>query len=183
MGPFPQAAKSSDYDTAMAKLDHMQELVQAWRAALVGAQNEAAAPKEPEKPPEPPAEKAEFFINVTHVPATCPRKSEDGATMKVHYVGKLISTGKIFASSFHTGSEPFRFILGTDDVVEGWNKGLQGMCEGERRRLIVPWDMAYGAAGNKGVPAYSDVQYDFELAELRVPKIPTSKKKGRKSEL
>ena len=70
--------------------------------------------------------------------------------MKVHYVGKLIATGKIFGSSFHTGSQPFRFTLGSDDVVEAWNRGLVGMCEGERRRLMVPYDLAYGAKGAKG---------------------------------
>ena len=80
--------------------------------------------------------------------------------------GKLIKTNKIFASSFHTGSLPFSFRLGSDDVIEAWNKGLVGMCEGERRRLIVPWDLAYGAEGGKGVPPYSELQYDFELQEL-----------------
>jgi hypothetical protein len=51
-------------------------------------------------------------------------------------------------------------------VVEAWNKGLVGMCEGERRRLIVPWDLGYGTKGGKGVPPYSELQYDFELQEL-----------------
>ena len=102
--------------------------------------------------------------------------------MKVHYVGKLVATGKIFTSSFHTGSQPFRFTLGSDEVISAWNQGLTDMCEGERRRLMVPWDMAYGAKGTKGVPPYSDLQYDFELVELSVPKIP--KKKGKaKAEL
>ena len=59
--------------------------------------------------------------------------------------------------------------------------GLDGMCEGERRRIMVPWDMGYGVKGTKGVPPYSDLQYDFELVELSLPKIPKSKK--GKSEL
>ena len=105
--------------------------------------------------------------------------------MKVHYVGKLISTGKIFASSFHTGSQPFRFVLGSDDVVPAWNQGLGDMCQGERRRLMVPWNLAYGEKGTKGVPPYSDVQYDFELVELSLPKMGAQKKgkKGKKEEL
>lgn len=97
--------------------------------------------------------------------------------MKVHYVGKALATKKVFASSFHTGSEPFRFKLGSDEVVEGWNRGLVGMCEGERRRLMVPWSMAYGEKGTKGLPPYSDVQYDFELVELRNPKLGKPQKK------
>jgi hypothetical protein len=39
-------------------------------------------------------------------------------------------TKKMFASSFHTGSTPFKFKLGSSEVVDGWNRGLLGMCEG-----------------------------------------------------
>ena len=104
--------------------------------------------------------------------------------MKVHYVGKLVATKKIFAWSFHTGSQPFRFVLGSDEVISAWNQGLGDMCEGERRRLMVPWDMGYGEKGAKGVPPYSDLQYDFELVELSLPKLSSSKKKAKaKAEL
>ena len=76
--------------------------------------------------------------------------------MKVHYVGRLLSTNKIFASSFHTGSQPFRFVLGSDDVIAGWNQGLGDMCEGERRRLLIPWDLAYGEKGTKGSVSFGN---------------------------
>ncbi|KAL3901673.1 MAG: hypothetical protein SGPRY_012245, partial [Prymnesium sp.] len=79
-------------------------------------------------------------------------------------------------------STPFRFTLGSEEVLDAWNQGLGGMCEGERRRLLVPWEMGYGAKGDKGVPPYSDLRYDFELVELSNPKIPKSKSK-KKSEL
>jgi FKBP-type peptidyl-prolyl cis-trans isomerase len=102
--------------------------------------------------------------------------------MRLHYVGKVIQTGKVFASSFHTGSQPFRFILGSDDApVPVWNRGLDGMCEGERRRLLVPWDLGYGSAGSKGVPPYADLQYDFELVELTSAKLAPSRKRKRKT--
>ena len=55
--------------------------------------------------------------------------------MRVHYVGKLLTgTKKMFASSFHTGSTPFKFKLGSSDVIDAWNRGLLGMCEGVRAR-------------------------------------------------
>ena len=55
------------------------------------------------------------------------------------------------------------------------------MCEGERRRIKVPWDMAYGEKGTKGVPPYSDLQYDFELVELSLSKLsPQSGKEKEK---
>ena len=40
--------------------------------------------------------------------------------------------------------------------------------------------MGYGKAGGKGVPPYSDLQYDLELIELTNPKISASKKKNKK---
>jgi len=181
LGSTSVAAQAKNYDLAMSKIDDMVELMGKWRAALAAAKQQAESPPEQEAAPEPPAESVEFSINATHVPDKCPRKSEDGATMKVHYVGKLVATGKIFGSSFHTGSQPFRFHLGSDEVIEAWNKGLVGMCEGERRRLMVPWTMAYGAKGTKGVPPYSDLQYDFELVEVHIPKVPKGKK--QKAEL
>ena len=46
---------------------------------------------------------------------------------------------------------------------------------------MVPWHMALGEKGTNGVPPFSDLQYDFELVELSVPKIP--KAKGTKGEL
>ena len=53
---------------------------------------------------------------------------------------------------------PLRFVLGSDEVIDAWNQGLLGMCEGERRRLMVPWSMGFGAKGDKGVPPYADLQ-------------------------
>lgn len=98
------------------------------------AKKEASStPAEPEPEPEPPAESVEYSVNSTFVPAKCKRTAEQGATMRVHYVGKLLTgTKKIFASSFHTGSTPFRFKLGSSEVVDAWNDGLLGMCEGEQ---------------------------------------------------
>ena len=177
-----QGTQSKSYDVALAKVEQLRGELKRWEDAIAAAKDSANAPPAPEAVVEPPAESVPFSANSTHVPAKCTRKSAEGATMKVHYVGKLVATGKIFASSFHTGSQPFRFTLGTDDVISAWNQGLADMCEGERRRLMVPWHMAYGEKGGKGVPPYSDLQYDFELVELSLPKIP--KKKGKtKSEL
>ncbi len=156
--PRHQAAKDGNFDVALSKIEQIEKLAAEWRASLTAAKKESLNPTEPAAAPEPPAEKTPFSINVTFTPEKCRRKAVEGATLKVHYVGKLVATGKIFGSSFHTGSQPFRFKLGSEEVVKGWNDGLLDMCEGERRRLMVPWDMAYGEKGYKGVPPYSDLQ-------------------------
>jgi len=171
LGSANIASKEGNFDTATSKLDQIMLQVKDWKTALAEAKAQAAAPVEAAAAPEPPAESIEYEMTVTHTPAKCPRKSVEGSVMRVHFVGKVIKTKKVFDSSFHTGSMPKRFVLGSDEVMDVWNKGLQDMCEGERRRLMVPWSMGFGAEGGKGVPPYSDLQYDFELTELSNPKI------------
>jgi len=177
LGSASIAHRDGNFDGTLAKLDQLQQTLADWRKAVLEKKAAGATPVEPEKEPEPPAESIEFSMNQTYVPAKCKRKAEEGATMRVHYVGKLLTgSKKMFASSFHTGSTPFKFKLGSSEVVGAWNEGLVGMCEGERRRLMVPWHMGHGKEGSKGVPPYSDLQYDIELIELANPKIPPTKK-------
>jgi len=183
LGSAIAGTQSKDYDVALSKIKQLRSELDQWSESIAAVKSAADAPPVPEAVVEPPAESVPFSVNSTHVPAKCARKSVEGATMKVHYVGKLVSTGKIFASSFHTGSQPFRFTLGGDEVIGAWNQGLGDMCEGERRRLMVPWHMGYGEKGTKGVPPYSDLQYDFELVELSLPKIPKKKSGKAKAEL
>ena len=90
--------KTKDYATAFAKLDQIMSQVDGWREALRNEQREAAAPHRAGSA-RATAEKVEFSINGTHI--EMPRKSVAGATMKVHYVGKLISTGKILIVLSH----------------------------------------------------------------------------------
>lgn len=69
-----------------------------------------------------------------------------GDVVDVHYVGVAHSTGEEFDSSWNRG-EPLRFVLGVGQVISGWDQGVLGMKVGGRRRLEIPADLAYGAAG------------------------------------
>jgi len=64
----------------------------------------------------------------------------------VHYVGVAFSTRAEFDASWNTG-RPFTFQLGGGQVIKGWDQGLVGMKVGGRRRLVIPPDLGYGAAG------------------------------------
>jgi peptidylprolyl isomerase len=75
-----------------------------------------------------------------------------GANVTVHYVGVSWSTGAQFDASWDR-MEPFRFGLGQGQVIQGWDKGVQGMKIGGRRRLTIPPHMGYGAQGAGGVIA------------------------------
>ena len=73
-----------------------------------------------------------------------------GQNVSVHYVGVSWSTGQQFDASWDR-MEPFQFGLGRREVIRGWDDGVQGMRVGGRRRLTIPPEMGYGAAGAGGV--------------------------------
>jgi FKBP-type peptidyl-prolyl cis-trans isomerase len=71
-------------------------------------------------------------------------KNNEKAT--VQYVGVTFKDGKQFDTSW--GKQPFQFTLGGGQVIQGWDRGVLGMKVGERRRLTIPADLAYGAQGS-----------------------------------
>jgi peptidylprolyl isomerase len=73
---------------------------------------------------------------------------KSGQQATVNYVGVLFKTGKEFDTSWGKGKQPFQFALGSGQVIPGWDEGVLGMKVGERRRLTIPADLAYGAQGS-----------------------------------
>lgn len=73
-----------------------------------------------------------------------------GQPVEVHYVGHAWSTGARFDASWDRG-DTFGFRLGAGQVIAGWDRGVEGMRLGGRRRLTVPPDLAYGPSGAGGV--------------------------------
>lgn len=75
------------------------------------------------------------------------KEAKKGSTVYVNYVGSLWSNGKEFDSSWKR-KEPFLFVIGTGEVIKGWDKGVVGMKVGGRRELRIPAEEAYGKLGN-----------------------------------
>ena len=89
-----------------------------------------------------------------------------GDTVFVHYVGTLAEDGTQFDSSL--GGSPYSLILGEGSVIPGWEYGLLGMKEGEKRRLTIGPGLAYGEAGYPGViPGNATLIFEVELVEIR----------------
>ena len=70
----------------------------------------------------------------------------EGDTLTVDYAGSSWSTGKEFDASWTSG-QPFPVTLGSGQVIQGWEQGLQGMKQGGRRLLVIPPDLGYGETG------------------------------------
>lgn len=67
-----------------------------------------------------------------------------GGTVQVHYLGVEYDTGEEFDSSWNRG-EAISFPL--RGLIQGWQDGIPGMRVGGRRKLTIPPELAYGAAG------------------------------------
>lgn len=86
-----------------------------------------------------------------------------GQTVTVHYEGSLLD-GRIFDSSIKRGA-PTKLEIG--QVIDGWNEALQTMTKGEKRILIIPPELGYGAMGFPGViPPNSYLVFDIELIDF-----------------
>jgi peptidylprolyl isomerase len=89
--------------------------------------------------------------------------AEPGLFLTVQYTGWLASDGTKFDSSLDR-SEPFTFQLAVNPVIQGWVYGFQGMHVGGKRRLFIPYQLAYGERGRPPViQPKSDLIFDVEL--------------------
>lgn len=95
-------------------------------------------------------------------------RADPGDALTVNYVGRL-TNGTKFDSSFDHG-QPFRFTLGSGQVIRGWDLGIPGMREGGRRRLTIPPELAYGDQGAGGViPPGATLIFDVYLLNATPP--------------
>lgn len=92
------------------------------------------------------------------------RPAAAGDTVAVHYTGCL-TDGEKFDASRDRG-QPIRFVLGTGQVIEGWDEGLQGMMPGGERILRIPPELAYGSQGGGPIPPDATLLFRVELMEV-----------------
>lgn len=92
-------------------------------------------------------------------------ESKEGDTLVVDYHGTFVD-GTVFDSSYQRG-EPFVFTVGTGSVIQGWDIGMLGMKVGEKRRLMIPSDLAYGPDDYSSIPGGSGLIFEVELHEIQ----------------
>ena len=88
--------------------------------------------------------------------------AKSGDLITVNYVGTL-QDGTKFDSSIGRG-QPFTFTLGQNSVIQGWELGVAGMKIGEKRKLTIPPELAYGEQGAGGViPPNATLTFEIDL--------------------
>lgn len=128
------------------------------------------------------------------------RLAEPNKVYHVLYTGYLASTGQIFDSTAEHRTpvtenekpvlgpdgtpemgppQPFVFPQGFGRLIPGFDQGLAGMHVGGKRRIFVPWQLAYGTRSipggrdHPGIPAKSDLIFDVELLDVTdMPAMP-----------
>lgn len=106
-------------------------------------------------------------------------KAEAGKTVSVHYKGMLLD-GTVFDTSIEEEAkkanvynpqrpyEPFEFVLGTGQVIPGWDEGISYMNVGGKAKFIIPSYLAYGEAGAGGViPPSAPLVFEVELLGVK----------------
>lgn len=105
-----------------------------------------------------------FEIEDLKMGAADGKLAKPGKKVIVKYVGKL-KNGKVFDQT--AGNKTFAFRLGVGEVIKGWDRGVEGMRVGDKRRLIVPPLMGYGATRTGPIPPNSELHFDVELVDVK----------------
>lgn len=130
-----------------------------------GAQSEADAAKRTRPKVEVPKGPAPKTLVKKELIEGSGPEAKSGDEVSVQYVGVLYKNGEEFDASWNRG-EPFSFTLGGGEVIQGWDKGVEGMKAGGRRMLVIPPELAYGSEGVGPIPPESTLVFVIDLLSV-----------------
>lgn len=94
------------------------------------------------------------------------QEAKSGDRVVMHYTGTF-DDGEKFDSSVDRGV-PFETLIGVGHVIKGWDEGVPGMKVGGKRKLYIPYTMAYGEEGAGDViPPLADLIFEVELLDIK----------------
>lgn len=123
-------------------------------------------------------ESSDGIFQVVHEEGDGP-KAQPGQQVFVNYVLRLID-GKLIdtnyeevareAGAFDQRRVPYRpygFVVGNDDVIPGWHKGIPLVRQGGKSTLIIPSELGYGPRGRPGIPQNAILVFDVEVVDIK----------------
>jgi peptidylprolyl isomerase len=117
-------------------------------------------------PPAPGAMHTQYSMRYVDVAIGTGKPAEAGKVFSVHYTGWLLD-GTKFDSSRE--KKPLSFEQGKRKVIPGWDAGFEGMRVGGKRRLFIPYQLAYGENGRGKIPPKAELIFDVELMDVQYP--------------
>jgi peptidylprolyl isomerase len=163
-----------------------------------------AIPLPPGVPPVKAPVATAFSLRYQDIQVGTGAEAEPNKMYKVQYTGWLAADGHKFDSSYDHprppvldkdkkpvldaegkpvlgDPQPISFPQGMGRVIPGWDQGFGGMRIGGKRRIFIPWQLAYGAKGrpgpdaaHPGIPAKADLIFDVELVDVADLPVPPS---------
>lgn len=109
--------------------------------------------------------RAQYVMRVIDVAPGTGKLYEPGKVLRVHYTGYL-RDGTKFDSS-RDRNKPFEFEQGKRKVIPGFDNCCEGLRTGGKRRLLIPYQLAYGEKGRPPkIPPKSELIFDIELLDV-----------------
>jgi peptidylprolyl isomerase len=121
-------------------------------------------------PPAPGQIHKQYTMRYADVAIGTGKLAEAGKVFSVHYTGWLLD-GTKFDSS-RDKNKPLSFEQGKRKVIPGWDAGFEGMRVGGKRRLFIPYQLAYGEKGRGKIPPKAELIFDVELMDVTDPPPP-----------
>lgn len=146
---FPLAAAERTGRTA-------EEILEVDENGLVGQEPKVVFPKGP--PPE-------FTASVELIDGSATPYAEPGDELTIQYVGAEYDSKKKFASSWDEG-KPFTFTLGSGELLDGLEEGLEKIELADRREIVIPADLATGGSSMNGVPEDEPLVFVVEVLKI-----------------
>ena len=106
-----------------------------------------------------------LYFQDVYVPTEPGPIAHSGAYVNVYYTAWTSSGMKVDTNA--GAVRPLQFYVPSNTVIPGLVEGVSNMKLGARRRLVVPPELAFGAAGASNVPSYSVLVIDVELSSVR----------------
>ncbi|XP_029967814.1 peptidyl-prolyl cis-trans isomerase FKBP7 [Salarias fasciatus] len=107
---------------------------------------------------------AEVKTEVLFKPEECSQRSKRGDLINAHYDGYLEKDGsQFYCSRSAKDGHPQWFVLGVGQVIKGLDIGMMDMCPGEKRKITVPSELAFGEQGKGPVPPNATVVFEVEV--------------------
>jgi peptidylprolyl isomerase len=108
-------------------------------------------------------------------------KAKRGDIIRMRYTGWL-PNGKVFDSTARRADAPFFFPLGVGRVIKGWDEAGALMTKGERLKLTIPPELAYGDRGQGPIPAKATLIFEVEMVDIANPFHAPNKEAQKKTE-